>query len=256
MTPWLICVVSRPDCAQNAADNLGRQRSGRAIVVEVGEARGHRALRQLGETVECAVATPGQARNVGLDLARQVDPDASVIFLDDDDWYASDYCDRQTAALRDCGETWICKQRAFVEDDGVLYHVNDPWPAGPAGGGLGGTVAVRSAREALPFSDAPVGEDGLWCADMIAVGRRGRRVDPFGYCYRTGGTSGTTLGAIIALGGGAAKRVGAFDAAVVEGRSPVTGDAVDAPLTPLDALASWTSEQAKRGRGPLGERLA
>lgn len=255
--PFVIVPVSRYAMADNVVGNIRRQNHRhRPIVVEVGHARGQ-VQKRLGvaEYVTCWTATPGQARNLGVARAMRLDPEAPVIFMDDDDWYGPGYVRDQLSTLDDHQEAiWVAKPQVFVESAGTLYCIDRDAQHRKNGVAPGGTIAVRRARDCLAFPGLPVGEDTAWRHDMVAANRHGWTGSGRQYLYRIHGlnTSHVTLPLVIASAHTEAIEVGPVDHLVVTGVIEVTGRRVGPDYENVfAALARWDAETAREGLGPM-----
>jgi hypothetical protein len=256
--PWLVIPVSRYWTADNVARNIRRQSQVcYPIVVEVGHARGQVQKRWAGaEYITCASASPAQARNLGVERAKRLNPARAIVFLDDDDWYAADYVADQMRALREHPEAgWVCKPQMLVCHGETLYAIDPCRPEGWTATAAGGTIAVRRADRCLKFPERQRrGEDVAWAEAMTAAGHAGWAGSGLRYVYRihADNSSGTSLLELVDGATEDALLLGDWDPAFADGTREIQGERVGPDAERRAAcLSAWSEAEARAGRGPF-----
>lgn len=166
----VIVPLGRERFLSNVVRNFFQQREPNKylVIVENGTAIG--ACRRAGvcpTAVVTSEASPGLARNAGLEWVREHDG-GFVAFFDDDDYYGPDYLS-ETLAASAKGNV-IGKSSFYVRTAaGELRFFENEGEEREVGFLVGPTVATWS-EDAAEFKAIPIGEDVAWQEVMEEIG--------------------------------------------------------------------------------------
>jgi hypothetical protein len=169
MIPLIVCPIARAENAERVAHLWAQQT--RVSELLYAPAKG---ISITGLTCR-PTATIGEARNVGLEIAR-MNGHSCVIFWDDDNYYGPSYVEDTIDAFTRGAPAVVSRGIGFVRhEDGLWWYDDAKTPFYP-----GHCTAVDPQRAAI-FPAASFAEDVEWSRRM--AGQHAVRLGPWGLVY-------------------------------------------------------------------------